>query len=219
MLSRIKAAVEGAGLAFRGAFHPGADDMPASAPAGTLVMVGFVGRQQWAGFSGSPEFRDGRPHPLDRWSYRVVSALASRLGARPYFPFTSPFMPFVRWAQKAEAVAPSEIGMLIHPDFGLWHAWRGALAFDDKFDLPPRDSRPRPCDSCEEKPCLSTCPVKAFNGNGAYDIRACGAHIRRPEGVDCVELGCRAKRACPVGAEFRYGREQAEFHMRAFRGG
>ncbi len=218
-LEGVRAAANAAGLAFRGAFHPEPDDLPLGNRAGTLVLLGFVGGEQWAGFVASPEYQDGKPNPLDRWSHRVISALARELNARPYFPFTAPFMPFIRWAQKAEPVRPSAIGMLIHPDFGLWHAWRGALAFDEAMDLPPRDARPRPCDACEDKPCLSACPVDAFDGTGAFDVASCGGHIRRPEGADCMSLGCRARRACPVGRDYQYSDQQTAFHMRAFRGG
>lgn len=218
-LDNINVEVEAADLAFRGAFHPDKDDLPPGEAAGTLVMLGFVGGEQWAGFAVSPEYRDRKPNPLDRWSHRVISTLAQKLGARAYFPFLAPFMPFVKWAQKAEAVTPSEIGMLIHPDYGLWHAWRGALAFEKRFTLPPRDLRPRPCDTCVEKPCLSSCPVEAFSGGGAYNVAACGAHIRKPEGASCMSYGCLARRACPVGKDYRYGAEQAAFHMKSFRGG
>ena len=216
----IQSAIQSAGLAFRGGFHPGAEELPEGATAKTIIMLGFTGKAQWPGFAASPEASDGEPHPLDRWSYRVVSKLARDIGARAFFPFTGPpFMPFIRWAMKAEPVYPSEIGMLIHPNFGLWHAWRGALAFDEKLDLPPRDDRPRPCDACKEKPCLSACPVGAFAGRGAYDVGKCNAHIRKLEGSDCMTLGCRARRACPVGADHQYTREQAAFHMKSFRGG
>jgi len=217
-LSEVKAAAEQAGLAFRGAFHPEANDLPVGVSAGTIVMLGFIGGEQWRGFAASPEYRDGRPHPLDRWSHCVISKLANDLGAGALFPFTAPFMPFIRWAQKAEPVAPSEIGMLIHPDFGLWHAWRGALAFPDKFDLPPRDARSRPCDACIDKPCLAACPVSAMKGDGVYDVPTCAMHIRSVEGADCMAGGCLARRACPVGADYRYSPEQAAFHMKSFRG-
>lgn len=217
-LSAVKTATENAGLTFRGAFHPGADDMPAEHPAGTLVMLGFL-RGDWPAFTASPEYRDGRAHPLDRWSHRLVSALARDFGAKPYFPFTAPLMPFIRWAQKAEPVHASAMGMMIHPTFGLWHAWRGALAFEERLDLPAPDDRPRPCDSCADKPCLSACPVNAFDGSGAFNVAACSAHIRSPAGVDCMEKGCAARRACPVGQGYQYTPEQAAFHMKSFRGG
>ncbi|MEZ5921762.1 MAG: hypothetical protein R3C60_10475 [Parvularculaceae bacterium] len=215
----IKRAVEAAGLACRGAFHPTADDLPAGVSAKTIVMLGFTGNAQWPNFAASPESQDGKPHPLDRWSYRVINALARELGAEARFPFeTRPIMPFIRWAKKAEAVHESAIGMLIHPDFGLWHAWRGALGFDEKLDLPPRDERARPCDTCVEKPCLAACPVGAFSG-GVYDVPKCAAHIRRPEGAPCMSAGCLARRACPVGEDYQYTPEQAAFHMKSFRGG
>ncbi|MCB2112508.1 MAG: hypothetical protein KDD85_03060 [Parvularculaceae bacterium] len=218
-LSRAQTAAEKAGLAFRGAFHPGAGDLPPGVTAKTIMMLGFVGGEQWRVFAASPEYRDGRAHPLDRWSHRVISKLAMDLGAHALFPFTAPFMPFVRWAQKAEPVAPSETGMLIHPDFGLWHAWRGALAFAEKFDIPPRDDRSRPCDTCTDKPCLSACPVNAMKGGGVYEAPTCAAHLRSDDGADCMSGGCLARRACPVGAGTRrYSPEQAAFHMKSFRG-
>ena len=30
----------------------------------------------------------------------------------------------------------SPLGILIHPDWGLWHSYRGALAFRERLDLP-----------------------------------------------------------------------------------
>lgn len=215
----VRAAAEAAGLAYRGAFHPEPDDLPKGLAAGTIALVGFVGSAQWAGFSASSEYRDGRPHPLDRWSLRVVGDLARALGAAPLFPFAGPpFMPFIRWAQKAEPVRPSAMGMLIHPDYGLWHAWRGALAIRERLELPAKDERASPCETCTDKPCLAACPVGAFDGTGAFDARACGGHIRRPEGGSCMS-SCLSRRACPVGVDYRYAPEQAAFHMKSFRGG
>ena len=33
----------------------------------------------------------------------------------------------------------------------------------------------------------------------------------------CMDLGCRARDACPVGRDYRYAPGQANFHMQAFR--
>ena len=215
-LEDIRREIEAAGLAFRGGFHPDTDDL-AGERAKTLVLIGAIGRENRAAFAASAEARDGRPDPLDRWSRRIIDGLAAKLGAHALFPFGGPpFLPFQRWAQKAETLYPSPLGMLIHPVFGLWHSWRGALAFETEFDLPPRDARPSPCETCRDKPCLTACPVGAFSPAG-YDVRACVSHLDSKEGADCMDEGCRARRACPIGTEYRYGADQAAFHMKAFR--
>ena len=211
----IRGRIEAASLAYRGALHPAAEDLP-PAGVGTLILIGFTGNREWPAFANSPEVADGQPDPLDRWSRRVIGALAAELDARALFPFGGPpFLPFQRWAQRAEPVTPSPLGILIHPDWGLWHAYRGALAFGDRLELPPPDRRPSPCDSCAEKPCLSACPVDAF-GSGGFAVPACVAHISAPAGDDCMNFGCRARRACPVGVEHRHQPAQAHFHLAAF---
>jgi hypothetical protein len=219
-IDSIRSRIVEHGLAFRGAFHPGLDDAPPALSGGgvtrTLVLVGFVGSAQWPGFASAPEALDGLPNPLERWSLRGVGNLARELGAAAYFPFGAPpFLPFQRWAQKAEPVYPSPLGILIHPDWGLWHAYRGALAFAERLSLPEPDRRASPCDSCSAKPCLSACPVGAFTPSG-YDVPACIDHIAAPAGIDCMGNGCRARRACPVGAQYRYEPDIARFHLRAF---
>lgn len=214
-IGAIRGRIEAAGLAYRGAFHPAPEDLPPDG-AGTLILVGFTGKREWPAFASSPEASDGQPDPLDRWSRRVIGALAAALGATALFPFGGPpFQPFQRWALKAEPVAPSPLGILIHPDWGLWHAYRGALAFRKRLELSPPDLRPSPCESCAEKPCLSACPVDAFSPAG-YDVPACVAHVSGPAGADCLSFGCRARRACPVGIEHRHDPGQASFHIRAF---
>lgn len=216
-LADVRAALEARGLSCRGAFHPTADDLPDGDKFGTMVLAGFTGNNNWQHFKDSGEASDGAPDALDRWSLRVIGALARELGATAMFPFTGPpWLPFLRWAQRAEPLYPSPLGMLIHPDWGLWHAWRGALTFRERLELPTQDRRPSPCDTCVEKPCLTACPVKAFTSQG-YNVAACVAHVESARGTDCIEEGCRARRACPIGAAHRYGPDQANFHMRAFR--
>jgi hypothetical protein len=214
-IGAIRKRIAASGLAWRGAFHPVAEDL-APAGTGTVVLVGFTGNLEWPAFANSFEASDGLSDPLDRWSRRVIGGLADELGAAALFPFGGPpFLPFQRWAQNAEPVTPSPLGILIHPDWGLWHAYRGALAFRERLELPPQDMRPSPCESCDGKPCLSACPVDAF-GLAGYDVPVCVAHISSLAGGDCISFGCRARRACPVGVEHRHGSDQASFHIAAF---
>ncbi len=198
------------GLLPRGGFLPEMDE-PGFDGVGTVILLGNAGAAMWEAFL--PHI-DGAPSPLDRWTKRVVDPIAERFGARAVYPFGPDAPPFQRWALRAEAVHPSPLGILIHPDYGLWHAYRAALLFSERLDLPPRSEAPSPCESCVEKPCLSACPVGAFTGS-AYDVAACADHLARPE-ADCTSVGCHARNACPVGPEWRYPEAQIRFHTAAF---
>jgi len=220
-LAAIEAAFEDAGLVPRGAFHPSPDDgVPPLADGratATLVLAGNAGPGMWEAFARAPEIDDGEAHPLDRWTRRVLAEIADALGGGALFPFGGPpYLPFQRWAMRGHPVAPSPIGPLIDPDYGLWHAYRGALAFAETIALPPRREIASPCETCTERPCLATCPVGAFTAGG-YDVAACAAHLETPAGSDCMEHACRARRACPIGRAHAYSPAQARFHMDAFR--
>jgi hypothetical protein len=216
LFADIIAAIARAGFAFRGAFHPGdgdgVPDLAPGIPTTTLVLIGNAGPDMWRNFSRE---RDPDRDLLDEWSRDRIGALAKDIGARAFFPFTKPPLPFQRWAGRAEKCHPSPLGIFIHPDYGLWHAYRGALGFAARLILPEPTPRPSPCATCADKPCLSACPVGAFDGKG-YDVPACARHIASPDGHDCMERGCRARRACPVGRAYAYEPAQAHFHMRAF---
>jgi len=216
IFDEIVQAVAAAGFVARGAFHPEAgDDVPHLAPGTptrTLVLAGNVGPSMWRRFSHE---RDPDRDSLDEWSRDCLTALADALGARPLFPFTKPPLPFQRWARRAEHCRASPLGIYIHPEYGLWHGYRGALAFGKHIGLPPATPRPYPCRKCPDTPCLTACPVSAFSERG-YDVVACARHLATPAGQDCMTYGCRARRACPIGRSYVYEPAQAGFHMRAF---
>lgn len=211
--------INAAGLSARGAFHvePG-DGVPRTSGGDgprTLILIGNTGPAFWSVFRESAEYRDGWPHPLDRWSERLITGLARQLDAHAVFPFKGPpFYPFQQWARRAGTLYRSPLGMLIHPDYGLWHAYRGALIVDRRLDdLPRRSGAGSPCLSCPGQPCLHACPVDAFRSDG-FDADACAAHLSRPNA--CTDEGCLARNACPAGKPFQYVREQHRFHLAAF---
>lgn len=212
LIDEIDTALGPSGLMTRGAFHPGPDDAVPTG-TGTLVMIGNAGPAMWQAFAGAAQ----QPaNPLDTWTAAVLGRIAGHFGATPVFPFEGPpYFPFQRWAMRADDVAPSPIGPLVHPVFGMWHAYRGALLFTDQLQISAPVRTPSPCTTCIDRPCLSTCPVGAFSAAG-YDVPTCRGHIATEPGRDCLETGCRARRACPVGQDYCYVAPQAEFHMRHF---
>lgn len=182
-----------------------------------LVLIGNAGSSIWHAFEASPEFADGRPDPMDRWSRRIGLAVAAELDAQAVFPFEGPpYPPFLEWAKSAGSAFPSPIAMFIHPDYGLWHAYRFALRLNVPFsDQPPADPARSPCLSCRDQPCLSACPVDAFS-EASYHVDRCVGFLHADDTSDCTRRGCAARRACPVAKPFHYLPAQARFHMEAF---
>ena len=206
------------GLALRGGFaaEP-ADGVPPSLsgrPALTLLMIGNVGGAMWEAFTAS---NPTGPDPLDRWTRDIITPIAALAGARAVYPSDQPPLPFQRWAQRAWPLHASPLGLLIDADYGLWHAFRAALLFPAQIEFSRPPQQPAPCVTCVAKPCLDACPIDAFTAVG-FDYVSCRQFLATPAGSPCLEQGCKARAACPVGAHHRYPEAQLQFHQRSFSG-
>jgi len=224
MMSNGVADIEGLlqplGLILRGGFalDPEIDaDLLRQYPAARqLILVGNAGSAMWPQVARFSQANPDGAHSLDHWTAEALTGIAGRIGGTSLFPFGGPpWWPFQRWAQRAESVYPSPLAILIHPDFGLWHAYRAALLLHEPVELPDVAPRPSPCDSCRDRPCLATCPVGAFSVTG-YDVDACASHVSSAAGGACRSQGCLARLACPVGTDWQYESNHAAFHMAAF---
>ena len=173
-----------------------------------VILIGNAGPAMFARFARSGV------DTLDEWTRAVVEPLAIDLDAKAVFPFDVPHQPFLSWARRGGAGHVSPLGLNIHPTYGLWHAYRAALLFPVEFDLPRASTGAHPCESCALKPCLNACPVSAFDGK-TYDVDGCGVHVNAGPN-DCMDGGCLARRACPIGVQYQYAKPQAQFHMQAF---
>jgi hypothetical protein len=234
----LQATLSTQALSLRGSFAPVAADklsaLPDGQPVASVWMVGVIGSAFWPHFKASSFYSDGLPDPLDRWSRAIAEELAARWGGMALFPFDGPpYYPFQRWADRAEPTQPSRMMLRIHPEFGLWHAYRFALALPvavhstepdtDPAAKPVRQGHKVPvrslptdlCANCSGQPCLQACPVGAYTGE-TFLLDACASHLHSSLGADCMQGGCLARRACPVGATLRYTAEHAAFHMQAF---
>ncbi len=189
------------------------------------LLIGNAGSDMWVQFSKSNEYADDKPDPMNRWTRRVLDDVARQFGGRVVYPFDKPYWPFQRLAQKAAGVQSSPLGILIHPEYGLWHAFRGVVVFDEAHEFTSQinalimnaDSLIHPCDTCVEKPCLTACPVGAFTGEW-LNVQDCFAHLDTRSEPDCMSLGCRARCACPIAKTSQYNEAQIKFHMKSYRG-
>ena len=189
------------------------------------LLIGNAGPSMWRVFSQSDEIHDGNPDSMNRWTRRVVDVVAEEYDLAALYPFGDVVWPFQQFAQRSIGIKSSPLGIVIHPEFGLWHAFRAVLVFGSENPLHDEvqkliqvpQSLIHPCDTCIDKPCLSSCPVSAFSSDG-LDIKSCYSHLDKGLEPDCVSLGCRARDACPVGRDYRYDDAQVQFHMKSYRG-
>lgn len=197
-----------------GAFHAMPGDLCPEG-TGTLFLFGPGEPGYWAHIMASPEWCDGIPDPVDRWSKRVLDDIASTCGGLAIFPSDGPpYPPFYRWALRTGRVWASPVQLLVHESAGLMVSFRGALALPGHIALPELPAV-SPCDTCPTQPCLAACPAGALTGGG-YDVASCHAFLDTSGGQDCLSSGCTARRACPLS--HAYGRlpEQSAYHMRLF---
>lgn len=226
MLTDLTQTLSGYGLLIRGGFNVQNDkDIELSEiKVGTksLVMVGVAGSAFWPKFETSQEYKSylaGEADPLDRWSKRIGDQIAKEFSGFAVYPFSGPpYYPFIQWAKRCETLHSSKMGFSIHPEYGLWHAFRFALllpkAFSE-FESNNQDNPINPCETCSKSPCLNTCPVGAYTISG-FDPDACFKYLSQNENGECRTKGCIARRSCPEGADYVYVHKHAEFHMTAF---
>ncbi len=213
--SALTSAAASHGLAVLGGFRT-RDADTALEGMSSVLLLGPSGPEFWDIFSAAPEMADGAPDPMNRWSERIVGRLAEEFGGKALYPFGGPpWLPFYDWALRSGQAFASPIGFLVHGTHGLFVSYRGALGFAEEVDLPT--NLPSPCETCADRPCLSACPVGAFSKNN-YDTDACHGYLDQAAGSVCMSKGCAARRACPIGQDYRLPAQSA-FHMAAFHKG
>jgi hypothetical protein len=220
LASEISGALSAHGLMLRGGFNFDADENipagPSGGPARSVLLVGQAGAAPWPHFIAWRERQAADlSDPLDTWARETIGRVAARFGARSVSPSERPYLPFQQWAMRAERLKPSPLGILMHPEYGLWHAYRGALLFDVEIPIRAPAEPIHLCDACAGKPCLKSCPVGAYSDSG-FAHESCLGHVRSPAGDACREGGCLDRNACPYGVSYRYPREVQAFHMEAF---
>ncbi|ASJ70865.1 4Fe-4S dicluster domain-containing protein [Granulosicoccus antarcticus] len=221
------------GLVLRGGFRTNDSDIIPVHESGRIhsgvLLFGQTGSTLWDYFARSEEYLDGKADPMDRWSARVGRRLAEKSGGTALLPFDGPpWYPFLRWAQRAENIRSSPLGILMHPQHGLWHAYRFAIAlpvlvegFEELEHSSARHvarqhaTERHACDSCVARDCLKACPVNAFT-EGKYDVVSCASYLRQNEQSDCHRSGCLARAACPEGQDSVYELAHRQFHMLQF---
>ncbi|MGD0288226.1 MAG: hypothetical protein ABSC63_01000 [Candidatus Binataceae bacterium] len=199
------------------------DSADAPAAARSIVVVGNGGGDFWRAFSEfaerNPGWRD-RANPLDDFTREVIerdvvpAVRQSGARCRTVYPFMDggPTLNFIELAKLAGLGGPSIIGVVVHPVYGPWIAFRAALIVDVDLDSPGAALGFDPCPGCVPRSCIAACPASAVAFPAGWDVPKCLTHRVEVE-TDCA-LRCHARAGCVLGPEHRYPDEELEYHQR-----
>jgi methylmalonic aciduria homocystinuria type C protein len=140
------------------------------------------------------------PDPLDRYTERVVAAIAPP-GAALFFAHQrsdAGWLPIQALAERAGLATLAPSGLSIHPTFGPWIALRALIVLDADA---PATAPPRPIKPCE---CARGCgPAREAlaRAGDPFDSRS-----------DTWRAWAAVRLACPAGAAHRYPDDQLRYH-------
>lgn len=185
--------------------------LPQLAGDATLVLVVGNTRRLWPLFLAAYRTTAlGRePDPLDAYTRlhleRAVAAVAAQHGLAhaTRYSFEPPpnAVAIQRLAQLAGVAELSDVGLSAHPVHGPWFSLRAAVMF---ATTGPEPSRPPPsCSACAGKPCLRARAAVEAETGGPLTAQSFLAHGERWQAI---------RKACPLGADARYGEQQLRYH-------
>ena len=190
--------------------------------ARSIIVIANGGGALWAALKrhaeGNPNWFD-RDHPLDDFTRTIVeneiAPVVREAGARGtvVFPFMvgKATLNFIELGKAAGLAGPSILGVVVHPKFGPWMAFRAAILIDQEIDAPGEARGFDPCPSCSGRPCMAACPTSAVAFPAGWDIPRCLAYRIESE-PDCTPR-CHSRAACVLGPEHRYPDDELAYHQ------
>ena len=177
------------------------------ANGGTLFWERFI-----EDITANPEHFTEHQHPIDDFVLRCLEAVdPAPENTRRWITCSenaTVFLDFRILAERAGIGHQSPVGLLIHPEYGLWVSLRMVLLTTERIsrtDL-TTDS---PCTDCEAKPCVSACPAGAVSISAGWSVQKCASFHR--ESTVCEGI-CHSRRYCPIGRQHRHSRLQHLYH-------
>jgi epoxyqueuosine reductase len=193
--------------------------------ARSIVVLANGGGALWAAFKDHVARNSGwdrRENPLDDFIREIVEREVTRplkeSGGRftVVYPFSPRSLNFIELGKAAGIAGPSILGVVVHPTYGPWVAFRAAFLMDIAIDSPGDAQEFDPCPGCAARSCIAACPVSAVSFPKGWDVARCVTHRVESE-PDCAGR-CHARAACVLGPEHRYPDDELAYHqMRALR--
>lgn len=182
-------------------------------PFQRVVLFGHSGRKFWEALSSEGKSLFETSEPVDRFSRQSIEAVLEQSWKGMAVQFLYPgrhIIPLQQLGRLAGWHHDSPLGIGIKDGVGLWFAYRALVLIDAPIPVSQPESYSSPCDRCVESQCVSTCPADALSRDQAIDLQSC-AGFRLQEASVCSDR-CIARESCNVGLEYRYCREQIQYH-------
>jgi hypothetical protein len=191
--------------------------------ARSIIVVANGGGDFWRAFTRYADVHRGwleRPDPLDDFTRAIVedtltpAVCAAGVTCTPVYPFASdpPQLNFMQLGRLAGLAGPSIIGVVVHPIYGPWLAFRAALLVDVVLDVPGAALGFDPCPTCVARSCIKGCPAEAVSNEHGWDLAGC-LKFRVEQEPACAPR-CHARAACVLGPEYRYPDAELAYHQR-----
>ncbi len=195
--------------------------------ARSIIVIGNGGGAFWKAFKEHSDKNPGwtaHDNPLDDFTRIVIDRdiapvlTRSAVAYTIIYPFmgNGPTLNFMEAGKAAGLSGPSILGVVVHPVYGPWIAFRAAILVSELIDQPGEGRDFDPCPSCTARTCISACPANAVSAANGWDIPKCLSHRVEVE-VDCMPR-CHARAGCVLGPEHRYPDDELAYHqMRSLR--
>jgi len=176
-----------------------------------ILVFAHGGKEMWQALQASP-FKSATD-PIDSFSMHVVQNYFSQaLPNNCYlqlYPHSKRHIAMRQLGQLAGWHYDSAFRIGINEVFGSWFAYRVVVLSNTKLTPSKRVDSASPCDTCEDKPCISVCPAKALD-KGDLNLQTC-LNYRQESNSRC-KTQCISRIICPIAKEHRYSPEQINYH-------
>lgn len=166
-----------------------------------LILIGHGGTTMWDAVKAAGITSD---NPIDDFSIRTTAQWLAGFRHAIVYPGEGA-IGLQALGKLAGWHHPSPFMVGINASWGSWYAYRVVALADTDFAPSEALSSQSPCQSCQGKICIASCPANALAGE-AFDLNKCISY-RKLASSHC-KASCLARVSCPAGAEHRFGDEQ-----------
>lgn len=189
------------------------------AGAKSVVVIANYGGEMWKALQADIEINHGQyadiTDPVDLFSSTAIEAAAEELRrkgiavytAYPWRQEAGGYLPFQAWGVSAGMGSMSIVGVVVHPEYGSWNSFRGALILDAEIEPDASLDGFDPCADCKA-PCIAACPAGAISKSGCNVQKCLGARLFDSR-CECL---CSAREACVFGIEHKFHRDEITYH-------